>query len=131
MIFFVRSLGCLIYPSKSTLNYSCVGQCPLQYIAWPHSHGAIEAPCFVSLSSLSVLVFRTELRTVLLILIVWRGLQIIQLVTTQLSSVSVTVFPFDGIIVPSTPVENTFIIFSSLNMDDNFQTIQKKNCLNL
>jgi len=88
MIFFVRSLGCLISPSKSALNYSCVLQCPLQYTAWPHSHGTVETTCFVYLGPLSVLVFTTEFRTVFLNLSVWRWLHFMQLITTQLPTVS-------------------------------------------
>ena len=88
MIFFVLSLGCLISPSKSILNFSCVRQCPLEHSAWLHSYLTVESPCFVHLGPLSVLVLTTELRGVLLILSVWRGLQIPQLITTELPTVS-------------------------------------------
>ena len=85
---------------------------------------------FRILGPLSVLrvVFTTELRRVLLILSVWRPLQNMQLITTQLPTVSSHGLPIDRIILLSTPVANTFIIFSSLTMDDDFQTMQKENC---
>jgi len=120
MIFFVRSLGCLISPPKSILNASCVRQCHLQYSAWSHSHGVVEAPCFVSLGPLSALVSTPELRRVLLILNVWRGLKILQLITTQFLQSHVTAFLFEIIILLSTPVAKTFIIFSSLTIGDEF-----------
>jgi hypothetical protein len=131
MIFFVRSLGCLISPPKSIINFSCVHQCPLQYSAWPHSHGAVGTLCSVSLGPLSVLVFTSELRRVFLILNMWRALQILQLITTPLQQSHVTAFLFDLVTLLSTPVAKIFIIFSSLSVGDEFQTIQKKNCQNL